>query len=175
MKRNLTSMLFIVGCLMITDSYAQKVIVEGNRVIIDASGLRNTTKVKKATGTNGTNETLGTNNAGNIGSKVSNEKVYYKFEVTTHNVGSNVPWINAVYACQSFGAGWRLPTQREWQLMRILESELKASGVVFASFSYQNWTATEIDAGNSWTVSSNIATIQESKKSKRYVRCIKDL
>ena len=45
MKRNLTSMLFIVGCLMITDSYAQKVIVEGNRVIIDASGLRNTTKV----------------------------------------------------------------------------------------------------------------------------------
>lgn len=47
MKRNLTSMLFIVGCLMITDSYAQKVIVEGNRVIIDASGLRNTTKVKK--------------------------------------------------------------------------------------------------------------------------------
>ena len=52
---------------------------------------------------------------------------------------------------------------------------MKASGVVFAPFSYQNWTATEIDAGNSWTVSSNIATIQESKKYKRDVRCIKDL
>ena len=176
MKRNLTSMLFIVGCLMITDSYAQKVIVESNRVIIDASGLRNTTKVKKATGTNGTNETLGTNNAGNIGSKVSNEKVYYKFEVARANVSSdNLTWINAVYACQSLGAGWRLPTQREWQLMRILESALKASGG-FHSFSLAYWAATEVDAGNSWTVGNvNAVTIYESKKSKSNARCIKDL
>ena len=175
MKRSLTSMLFIVGCLMITDSYAQKVIVEGNRTIIDASGLRNTTKVKKATGSNGLYETLGTNNASNIGSKVSNEKVYYKFEVTRLNVGSNVSWVSAVSECQKRGAGWRLPTQREWQLMCMLRSELKALGGGFGDFSHANWAATEFDAGKSWAINNTGTTAPASKYDRNYVRCIKDL
>lgn len=174
MKRNLTSMLFIVGCLMITDSYAQKVIVEGNRTIIDASGLRNATKVKKATGTNGTNETLGTNNASNIGSQVSNEKVYYKFEVTRSNVGSNVSWVSAVSECQSVGAGWRLPTQREWILMCMLRTELKASGG-FSDFSFMSWVATEVDAGKSWAVTSDGVAMSTRKNESKPVRCIKQL
>lgn len=174
MKRSLTSMLFIVGCLMITDSYAQKVIVEGNRTIIDASGLRNATKVKKATGTNGTNETLGTNDASNIGSKVSNEKVYYKFEVTRSNVGSNVSWVSAVSECQSLGAGWRLPTQREWLLICMLRTELKASGG-FADFSFMSWAATEIDAGKSWAIAGEGLTFSASKYDSKSVRCIKQL
>lgn len=174
MKRSLTSMLFIVGCLMITDSYAQKVIVEGNRTIIDASGLRNATKVKKATGTNGTNETLGTNDASNIGSKVSNEKVYYKFEVTRSNVGSNVSWVSAVSECQSLGAGWRLPTQREWLLICMLRTELKASGG-FADFSFMSWAATEFDAGESWAISGEGLTFSASKYDSKSVRCIKQL
>lgn len=167
-------MLFIVGCLMITDSYAQKVIVEGNRTIIDASGLRNATKVKKATGTNGTNETLGTNDASNIGSKVSNEKVYYKFEVTRSNVGSNVSWVSAVSECQSLGAGWRLPTQREWLLICMLRTELKASGG-FADFSFMSWAATEIDAGKSWAIAGEGLTFSASKYDSKSVRCIKQL
>lgn len=174
MKRSLTSMLFIVGCLMITDSYAQKVIVEGNRTIIDASGLRNATKVKKVTGTNGTNETLGTNNASNIGSKVSNEKVYYKFEVTRSNVGSNVSWVSAVSECQSVGAGWRLPTHREWLLMCMLRTELKASGG-FADFSFMSWAATEVNAGYSWAVTSDGFSVSTSKYYSKSVRCIKQL
>lgn len=174
MKRSLTSMLFIVGCLMITDSYAQKVIVEGNRTIIDASGLRNATKVKKTTGTNGTNETLGTNNASNIGSQVSNEKVYYKFEVTRLNVGSNVSWVSAVSECQSVGAGWRLPTQREWILMCMLRTELKASGG-FSDFSFMSWAATEVDAGKSWAVANDGVAMPTRKNESKPVRCIKQL
>ena len=67
-------------CLTATVGYAQEVLVENEKIIIDASAIPHT-RVKKARTTDGNNITLGTNNAANISSVVSDDKVYYKFEL----------------------------------------------------------------------------------------------
>lgn len=182
MKLNLKPILFVVGCLMMTGSYAQKVIIENNKVIVDASALRNSTKVKKARGTDGTATTLGTNDATNIGSEVSDEKVYYKFEVDKEDKGYNFFWLDAVHTCQTLtkdGGGWRVPTKRELLLMYLLKQELEAySG--FAKLESRYWSATEDKAEKSWavylySVYSRGLMNDEPKTHYSNVRCIRDL
>lgn len=68
----------ILVCLTATVGYAQEVLVEDGKIIIDASAIPHT-RVKKARATDGTNTKRGTNNASNISSVVSDDKVYYKF------------------------------------------------------------------------------------------------
>lgn len=68
----------ILVCLTATVGYAQEVLVEDGKIIIDASAIPHT-RVKKARATDGNNTTLGTNTATNISSVVSDDKVYYKF------------------------------------------------------------------------------------------------
>ena len=175
------SALFVVGCLMMTGSYSQKVIIENNKVIIDASALRNSTKVKKARTTDGAYNKLGTNDATNIGSKVSDEKVYYKFEVDKEEKGYNFFWDSAVYTCQSLtkdGGGWRIPTRGELLLMYLLKRELEACPG-FAEFKSRYWSATEIEAEKSWTIyfTFNKGLVSDETKGTYYsnVRCIRDL
>ena len=130
MKLNLKPILFVVGCLMMTGSYAQKVIIENNKVIIDASALRNSTKVKKARTTDGAYNKLGTNDATNIGSKVSDEKVYYKFEVDKEEKGYNFFWDSAVYTCQSLTKEWgRMAHSYEGGAAANVSSETRIGGV----------------------------------------------
>lgn len=175
-------MLFVACCMVITDSYAQKVVVEGEKVIIDTSGLRNTTGVKKAIATNGTNTTLGTEDVNNIGSQVSNEKVYHKFEVSKVNNASVIDWLKAVEQCKNLnqdGIGWRLPTQRELQLIYILKQELEQQSG-FAKFSDSFfWSATEAGATHCWYVNlgNGDTSYYDSKISHetKSVRCIRDL
>lgn len=195
MKRNLTLALFVAGCLMTVNCYAQKVIVEGNKVIVDASALRNITTDKKAAGTDGATWVKGSNNASNIGSQVSNEKVYYKFEVSKvdntndkSDEWGGLNWVDAVNLCKDLnldGTGWRLPTQRELQLIHILRWELEARAqegfTEFApSFGDSYWSATEYSEGYAAglyfeTSITHLYSHIKGKNSTYKVRCIREL
>jgi hypothetical protein len=195
MKRNLTLALFVAGCLMTVNCYAQKVIVEGNKVIVDASALRNITTENKATGTDGTTWVKGSNNASNIGSQVSNEKVYYKFEVSkvdntndkSNNLGG-LNWVDAVNLCKDLnldGTGWRLPTQRELQLIHILRWDLEArtqEGFTEFGANYvrEYWSATEYSESVAAvlyfeTSITHLYSHFSGKNSTHKVRCIREL
>ena len=195
MKRNLTLTLFVAGCLMTVNCYAQKVIVEGYKVIVDASALRNITTENKATGTDGATWVKGSNNASNIGSQVSNEKVYYKFEVSKvdntndkSNYFGGIEWVDAVNLCKDLnldGTGWRLPTQRELQLIHILRWDLEARAqegfTEFApSFGGRYWSATEHSEGSACalffeTSITHLYSFFTGKNSTNMVRCIREL
>lgn len=143
MKLIVKIILVVFVCLMVTKGYAQKVVVDKGRFIIDASGIEHTT-TKKARGTDGTNDTWGTQSIDYISSWVSNEKVYYKFEVSAVDEAQDVTWKEAVDACEKStrdGGDWRLPTQRELMLISVLLPELKQVGCLFSNSFY--WAATE--------------------------------
>ena len=84
--------------------------MENGKIIIDASAIPHT-RVKKARATDGNNITRGTNTAANISSVVSDDKVYYKFELSRERFTGF--WLFAVNRCRNLtddGGGWRLPT-----------------------------------------------------------------
>lgn len=168
-------LLVLVGILSTTVSYAQKVTRSANGAIIDASAIPHTT-VKKARSTDATNASLGSNTAANIGSKVSNEKVYVKFEVyKSNNIGM---WLSMVNQCKNStvdGGGWRMPTYRELRLMCVLKPELeKIEG--FVPFSNSYWSATEFNADGSYIVRFTNGHADIGDRYANYVtRCIRDL
>lgn len=47
MKLHIKFIVIILGCLMATGGYAQIVVREGNKAVIDASALPNSTREKK--------------------------------------------------------------------------------------------------------------------------------
>ena len=99
----------VLCCLTVAAGYAQEVVKENGKIIIDASAIRHT-KIKKARATDGTNARLGTDNETNIGSAASDEQVYYRFELSAARFSAT--WINAVNRCKNLtndGGGWRLP------------------------------------------------------------------
>lgn len=172
-------LLVLVGILSTTVSYAQKVTQSANGAIIDASAIPHTT-VKKARSTDGTNNTKGSNTAANIGSDVSDEKVYVKFEVYKSN-NINYDWLTMLNSCKDLavdGGGWRTPTRRELLLMWVLKPELnKIEG--FDSLENYYWCATEFGAGNIIYVNLANGYSNFSKKEGKDVynrtRCIRDL
>ena len=181
MKLHIKFIVIILGCLMVTGSYAQKVVMEGGRGIIDSSALRNSTKVKKARDTDGTDTTLGTNDATNIGSKVSNETVYYKFEVSKIDNMGAAPWHQMIGQCRDLstnGTGWRMPTQRELLLMYIMRRELQAQPGFTAFFDNTiYWSATEETDQTAGTVSFRRGGPSVSFKGNGAgrLRCVRDL
>ena len=73
---------------------------------------------------------------------------------------------------------WRLPTQRELMLIWIMHEGLKKSDPTgFTSFTSTNyWSATENNTNIAWGVNFiNGSTINTSKTSDSYVRCVRDL
>lgn len=171
-------LLVLVWILSTMMSYAQTVTKSANGAIIDASAIPHT-KVKKARSTDGTNNTMGSNTAANIGSAVSNEKVYYKLEVHKSNNSTSSNWLAAVNLCKGLsvdGGGWRLPTQRELMLIWVLKPELEKIGdfAPFASFPY--WSSTEFSYLSSCNVYfSNGETFNYKKNDTCSVRCVRDL
>ncbi len=183
MKLHIKFIIIILGCLMATGGYAQKVIVEGNKVIIDASALRNSTTVKKATGTDATATTMGTNDASNIASKFSNETVYHRFEISPYDNMYAAPWLRMVNQCKEVnlnGTGWRLPTIRELMLIYLLLDELRL--VILPGFQsltegQRYWSATEESADRAATVflrDHKVVALQKSG-GEGNSRCIRDL
>lgn len=172
-------LLVLIGILSTTVSYAQKVTQTSYGAIIDASAIPHT-KVKKARSTDGLNSTMGSNTVANIGSAISNEKVYYKLEVYYADFGMN--WLSAVNLCRDLsvnGGGWRLPTLRELILMWVLKPELEKIGA-FSFGARTFWSATEFNNGNSWYVDFSSGGTNASYKTSgeaygRRARCVRDL
>lgn len=109
--------------------------------------------------------------------KEANEKVYKRFAVFNTD-GGKAYWKGAFTICSGISGGeWRLPTQRELQLMWVLKSELERLGPLFATTGVY-WSATEYDKlYTSWSVDfSNGRTISSGRTdSYLIVRCVKEL
>lgn len=129
MRKSMRTLWVVLCCLTVATGYAQEVVKENGKIIIDASAIRHT-KVKKARATDGTNARLGTDDETNIGSAASDEQVYYRFELSAARFSAT--WINAVNRCRNLaddGGGWRLPTLKEAILIYILWPELQQAGL----------------------------------------------
>ena len=70
MRKSMRTLWVVLCCLTVAAGYAQEVVKENGKIIIDASAIRHT-KVKKARATDGTNARLGTDDETNIGSAAS--------------------------------------------------------------------------------------------------------
>lgn len=159
----------VLCCLTVATGYAQEVVKENGKIIIDASAIRHT-KVKKARATDGTNARLGTDDETNIGSAASDEQVYYRFELSAARFSAT--WINAVNRCS-----WRLPTLKEAILIYILWPELQQAGLTGVA----GGTATEAGGGGNsypyvrYNDTGAIVLDAKNVSTDRYFRCIRDL
>ena len=170
MRKRMRTLWVVLCCLTVAAGYAQEVVKENGKIIIDASAIRHT-KIKKARATDGTNARLGTDNETNIGSAASDEQVYYRFELSAARFSAT--WINAVNRCKNLtndGGGWRLPTLKEAILIYILWPELQKAGL----------TGVAGGGGNSYPYvryDEAGAIIMDAKNvsEDKYFRCIRDL
>ena len=186
MRKSVKILFGLFACLAATTGHAQKIASENGKVIIDSSAIPHVT-TKKARTTTATSKLKGSNTADDIASQVSNSLVYYKFEVGQVST-DRLSWNDAILACANktdTGGGWRLPTQRELQLMVVLSPELEQFGLFKAS---EFWSATELrnQTGNVGTVAYR-AKVETRAKGYEHVlssyekytlsfyRCIRDL
>lgn len=190
--KNRIMLLILVGIIFTITGYAQKIIKSAHGAIIEATGIPHT-KTKKARETDGTNTVEGSNTATNIGSYVSDELVYYKFEVYGTD-SDKVDWLSAINLCKDLsvdGGGWRLPTRRELVLIWLLRAELEVLGGLTLSDAYY-MSATEFRTRGEpnrhyWRVNfdylrgnyRNVTVLEYTGKqqwgSTSLIRCIRDL
>ena len=177
MRKRMRTLWVVLCCLTVAAGYAQEVVKENGKIIIDASAIRHT-KIKKARATDGTNARLGTDNETNIGSAASDEQVYYRFELSAARFSatcSNV--VNRFKNLSIDCGGVRLPTLMEAILIYFLWPELQKAGLTGVA----GGTATEAGGGgNSYPYvryDEAGAIIMDAKNvsEDKYFRCIRDL
>ena len=177
MRKRMRTLWVVLCCLTVAAGYAQEVVKENGKIIIDASAIRHT-KIKKARATDGTNARLGTDNETNIGSAASDEQVYYRFELSAARFSAT--WINAVNRCKNLtndGGGWRLPTLKEAILIYILWPVLQKAGLTGVA----GGTATEAGGGGHsypyvrYDEAGAIIMDAKNVSEDKYFRCIRDL
>lgn len=179
MKTKRLLIVLMASVLGLPGVYAQKVVVDGTKVIIDASAISHTTTKKPRT-TTGTNSTSCTQSTSDIASNANNEKVYKKFEVSTTDNSTHSQWREAVDICADLatdGGGWRLPTQRELMLMWVLNSELRLTSGFTPFGPYGFWSATEGNTSSSWFVDFNFGNTYYDGGKVVYnrVRCVREI
>lgn len=167
---------------------AQEVYKDGTRAILDLTvdmPAGAITAVKKTwTGTPSNTAGPLTNNTetGTI-----NATVYRKLEIAPQDLnasgalsasGGTMTWVNAFTYCRNLnynGTGWRLPTQRELQLIYIFKPALESiTGTAFSATNY--WSATESNASAAWCVTFvTCLTLTGSKTASLHARCVREL
>lgn len=189
MIQQLKLLLIVFASCIVVDSYAQKVVVDGaGRVIIDASAIPHTTMPKTRT-TDATLYGAGTNTLTNISSELSNEKVFRTFEVLKKDLREplkqnklRVNWLAAIEACYNLsddGGGWRLPTERELNLIKILHYKLIAIQG-FEKVENKLWSATDgpqLKTAYNLNHNREISSLSSNgdKVNLMCVRCIRDI
>ena len=112
-----------------------------------------------------------------------------KFEVASEDCNSTndtYMWVDALSACAAYtqtgttheqtAGNWRLPTQKELQLICSKESELTGVGSFVARSGYWSATGYSSGSGNAWAVSSSDGyPISYNKNNYFYVRCVRDI
>lgn len=194
MKRLMLVMVF-AGLMFPAGLMAQKVYKDaGNRVILDltaaagmpAKAVTNTAKKWTDTPSNTTGPMTDNGEKGSI-----NATVFQKLEIAPHcltgdgtigSAGGVFTWADAFNYCKNVnhnGTGWRLPTQRELQLMYIFRPALESvltgiGGTVFSAAYY--WSATEFTAYYARYVSFSTGVTSATYKSDTYrVRCVREV
>lgn len=180
MKTKMLLTTIMVAILSSTAAFGQKIVVEGNMVIIDASAMTHVTEKKTRT-TQATNIThVPVNDLTDIASKISNAKVYKRFEVSKTDNSSGTTWLTAVNTiCTGTingSTGWRLPTQRELILIWILKPVLEKQNNFDSFYPNSYWSATsngdklgsKVNFGDSFVAS-------ELKTYSYRVRCVRDI
>ena len=112
--------------------------------------------------------------------EANNLKVYYKFEVQGTDKSTSSQWSAAHTACRNLGGTWRLPTQRELQLIWMLHEGLKKLDDFrpFGDFNYWSASETSSNTSNAWFVNFTFSygiTRNLSKTNSFRVRCIREL
>lgn len=143
----------------------------------------------KARTTDATLYDAGTNTLTNISSELSNEKVFRTFEVLKKDLREplkqnklRVNWLAAIEACYNLsddGGGWRLPTERELNLIKILHYKLIAIQG-FEKVENKLWSATDgPQLKTAYHLSHNRAISSFSSNGDKVnlmcVRCIRDI
>lgn len=177
---------FMVRCirdLARSSNYTQRVVVDGNRVIIDSRNVRSEgiSSVKKASTTKWKDSSSPlTTGLDDIASQESNAQVYHYFEVSKNdlNGGTSYKWLDAINKCATLtddGGGWRQPTQRELMLIWIFKTELQ-SKPGFSSFTANYCSSSEYATGSGWYLNfgNGYNNVTEKISSFR-VRCIRDI
>lgn len=172
--------LLFIGAIISIEIYAQRVYVDNaGRVVIDCCNMDDDfiSKDKKDRTTDATESCYGTNSSDNLSSEVSNQKVYYQFQVSTSD-GDESDWVTAM----TKNNVWRLPTQRELMLIYALQPELEEQSGFEAFIPASYWSATEsLDydpsyEGYSYSLNFKDGTVVLSPKSTRlYVRYVRDM
>lgn len=108
-----------------------------------------------------------------------NARMSTKYQVMQADLGSKTDWVSAWNACSSYNkedgsvGQWRLPTQRELQMIWILHPLLIAEGKFNAN---RYWSATEGSETAAWFVTFSDGLVGTlSKENLYYVRCVRDL
>ncbi|SEG19792.1 Lcl domain-containing protein [Parabacteroides chinchillae] len=125
------------------------------------------------------------NHAGTWNAKMSTRYQLMRDKLTNSSGGTSMTWADAWNACKAYsGEGgtagqWRLPTQRELQMIWVLHPQLVGKGGFIAT-NNSFWTATEGSdgkAGNAWAVNLYYGTTNRSipKTSNYSVRCVRDI
>lgn len=160
--RHLISIITFV-IITTTATYAQKVTRDSNKnVFIDARNVK--TGVSETSLNKPHNENSATN------------AIFIRFQVdATDSPSAN--WTSATATCVAKGSNWRLPTQKELQLIWTLKDDLVEAGVNdFEILNY--WSSTEFSGfpKNAWYVYFNIGNTASFAQTYKYsVRCVREV
>lgn len=150
-------------------------------VLSSAEALTRRTQMNQQTPSNTAYLDIGYSVSGENGTW--NAKMSIKYQVMRANLGSTTDWSSAWNACKSYsgdggGVGiWRLPTQRELQMIWILHPQLIGKGNFTAFTANYYWTATEWTTTAACSVSFSNGYMGGNTKTSTsyYVRCVRDL
>lgn len=133
----------------------------------------------------------GSNSSNNTDGTI-NQAVYIKLQIANANEkgtdGKDITanWATAYTTCTAKNtngeSGWRLPTQRESQLIWIFKTALESYSF-FTSFTGDYWTGTESTTSDySWYIcikdndnNDGYSPDNTLKSTQKYIRCVKEL
>ncbi|MCD8093458.1 MAG: DUF1566 domain-containing protein [Bacteroides sp.] len=149
---------------------AQKMYMENNMLILDCTessgfpqkAVETTMGQKVTTGYTGINET-------------KNKTVYQKLEIAQTTI-MGITWSNAKTTCSKKGAGWRLPTQREMQLIAKFSLAITALLGEEGRVTSNNWTLMESGNDNAFFVDgSGYSGITGKNSASINARCVREI
>ena len=162
-------------CVLAIGSYAQRVYKEGDSFIIECKGMPEASYTKLA---KPSTLTATVNGIKGINSAAANQTVAYKFEVQIRNHNDASTRDDAIKKCDWKGPGWRLPTQRELQLIWTMREGLEKfeDFTPFAKKDY--WSATDCFSGYGIAVFFNTGYTSmrsTASYSTSPIRCIREI
>jgi hypothetical protein len=181
-------MIVFAGLLISAGLQAQELYIENGKVILDltagtgmpAGAVTADSKTALYAGATPVNNDTIINNT-HIAA--INAKVFQKLEIApANNSGGTANWVTAFNVCKNLtyngNDDWRLPTQREFQLIWIFNNALNAVlpsiGYVFSAAYY--WCATEVNTSEAWYINFNNGDVLNASKSGLYyTRCVREV